>query len=169
MLVKHLSSNFDFFFLKEKSFFFFKGIFGVFVFKCPFLFYKKNGDDFSFFFTNSLDFKIFLRNFFSFYNSMFFIYFYKIKIRGLGYRFRFICKRLVRVFMGTVNYIYIHFPEDILFRLRRRRLILASFNLELLRKVFFNILLLKDMVPYDFRGIYYPRRIILMKPGKKKF
>lgn len=171
MLIQHLPNSVDFFFLKEKSLFFFKCVFGVFVFKCPFLFYKKlpNNNGFRFFFSKSLHFRFFLRKLFLFLSNASFIFFFKFRIRGLGYRFRVICNSLVRVFMGSVNYIYIHFAKDILFRVRRRRLLLVSYNIERLRLYFFHILLLKDMIPYAFRGIYYPRRIILMKPGKKKF
>jgi len=42
-----------------------------------------------------------------------------------------------------------------------------SDNFALLKMVFSNILLLKNVGPYRLRGIRYPRQIILLKKGGK--
>ena len=69
----------------------------------------------------------------------------------------------------TANYIFLHCPKDILLKNRRRRLLIASANLQNLRVAFINILLLKKQIPYRLRGIFFPKQIILLKPGKKTF
>lgn len=76
---------------------------------------------------------------------------------------------MIRFFIGTTNYIFLHCPKSILLKNRRRRLLIASSNVQDLRIVFVNILLLKKQIPYRLRGVFFPKQVILMKPGKKTF
>lgn len=115
--------------------------------------------------------KFHFRNFFQQFVSKLqvFFYFFKIKVRGLGYRIKKMTNNLFRFFMGTTNYLFFHVPENILVRARRRRMLLVSVNKEKLNLVFSHLILLKQIIPYKLRGIFYPKQIILLKPGKKSF
>ena len=62
-----------------------------------------------------------------------------------------------------------HIPKTILFRYKIRRLFFLSINLIDLRNLSLNLLLLKKYIVYRLSGLFYPRQIILLKPGKNKF
>lgn len=57
----------------------------------------------------------------------------------------------------------------ILIKTKKKRVFFLGLNLELLRKVFVDFLLLKPLSAYWYRGLSYPRRIIFFKKGKKLF
>lgn len=100
--------------------------------------------------------------------NIFKIFFIKIRVRGLGYRIKNLAKNLLRIFLGFTNYIYVHIPYDVIARARRRRLLLMSWNYNILTDILAHLLLLKPLIPYHLRGIFFPKQIILMKPGKKR-
>ena len=97
------------------------------------------------------------------------MFFVRLKVRGLGYRIRTVSKNLIRFFLGTTNYLFFHVPKDVLARAKRRRLLLVCNNYSNLRLFYVNLLLLKKLIPYQLRGIFFPRQLIIMKPGKKTF
>lgn len=170
MVSRCLSFNFDFFFIESKSLFFFKTTKGVFILKLSdFFFFKKDPVNFSFLFKNKKNFIDFLSSFYFYYERNFSLFFFKFKIRGLGYRIRFLKSRVFRFFLGTTNYIYFHTPLEVIVKSRRRRMFLISNDLMRLRTIFVNFLFLKKLIPYKLRGVFFPRQIIFLKPGKKKF
>jgi hypothetical protein len=132
-----------------------------------FFFFSIN--NFSFFFNNKFYFKSFLSHFSSNYKLFFFFYFFRLKLRGLGYRIKPITKTLIRFFIGTTNYYFFHVPLDVFVKAKRRRILIISSNKYLLKTVFLNLIFLKKLIPYKLRGLFFPRQIILMKPGKKRF
>jgi len=87
----------------------------------------------------------------------------------LGFRVKRLVKNFYRVFLGTPNYIYFHLPLGCYIRGRRRKFLLVSSNLSLLKDIFAYLFLLKARVPYKLRGVFYPKQILLMKSGKKRF
>lgn len=62
-----------------------------------------------------------------------------------------------------------HIPFNIFFKAKRRRLLLYSFNYSILKIIFLNLSFLKKLIPYKLRGFFFPKQLILMKPGKKRF
>ena len=100
---------------------------------------------------------------------VFFFFFSKYKLKGLGYRVKHITKNLIRFFIGTTNFYYIHMPFSIFVRAKRRRLFLISYNRAELKEVFLHLGFLKKIIPYKLRGFFFPRQFVLMKPGKKRF
>ena len=167
------------FFLNEGISFFFNRFFnrfflsdGVMIssFFLPFFyFFISNVDFFKFFFSSKFCFKSFLSHFKTLYVSFFFFFFSKYKLKGLGYRVKHITKNLIRFFIGTTNFYYIHMPFSIFVRAKRRRLFLISYNRAELKEVFLHLGFLKKIIPYKLRGFFFPRQFVLMKPGKKRF
>lgn len=163
-----LRFDFDFFFFESGSLFFVKDMFGVLVFRLSYVyFFRKVNGCLSFFFLSSFLFSNFLVNFFKFYNKAFF--FFKLKVRGLGYRVRLLTYYIAKIFIGFSNYIYFHCPNNVLMRVRRRRLLLVSNEIFVLKLIVFKLLSLKILTPYGLRGVFFPRQVLLLKPGKKKF
>lgn len=170
LLSRKLNNNFDFFFDKAKSLLFLKGSFGIFVLQlCSFFFFKETNNCLSFFFNKKFFFNSFLGHFLYLYKKLYFLSFYKFKLRGLGYRMKFLSHRLVRFFIGTTNYYFFHVPLSILVKVKRRKMFLMSNDKSFLTNVFLGLLSLKKIIPYKLRGFFFPRQIILMKPGKKRF
>ena|ERR1700753_2188601 len=168
MISRRLVQHFNFFFIAGKSLFFFKSYNFVLVFKInAFFFYDSEKK--SFIFRDKKGFVDFMTNFFLLYRKIFSIYFLKFKVRGLGYRIKFLKGGIYRFFLGTTNYIYFYMPKEVLVKSRRRRMFLISNDFLKLRTVFVNFLLLKKLIPYKLRGIFFPKQIIFLKPGKKKF
>lgn len=154
------------FFLPYKQLFFLKGDCGVLSFFVPkFYFIYAN----KIIFYSLFDYKSFLNHFINEYLKSFNFSFCKLKLRGLGYRVKHISNCLIRFFLGFTNYYFLHVPYDILIKAKRRRLLLISSNKQLLSCITLNILFLQKLSPYKKRGIHFPRQIILMKPGKKRF
>jgi len=95
------------------------------------------------------------------------LFFLKLKLRGLGYRFKKICNNLYRFYFTRTNYIYMHKPKNILLKFRKKRIILISSHKQLLHNLFKNLLLLHPVGPFNRRGFHYPRKILILKKGKK--
>jgi len=90
-------------------------------------------------------------------------------MRGLGYRVKHITTHIVRFFIGTTNFYYFIAPSCVFLKARRRRLLLVSNEKAILSVIFLSFFSLKKLIPYKLRGFFYPRQIILIKPGKKRF
>src|SRR5580692_7668426 len=157
--------------LKKKSRFFFL--------KIPYIyFYKFENKIKSFIFFNFFFYIIFF-NYFCYisffkhimqlYKKLSSFYYLRLKLKGLGYRIIHLSMFLIKIFFNRSNFFYIHIPKTILFRYKIRRLFFLSTKLVDLRVLMINILLLKKYIIYRLSGLFYPRQIILLKPGKNKF
>jgi len=93
----------------------------------------------------------------------------RLKLKGLGYRIVHLSKFLVKIFFNRSNFFYLHIPVSILFRYKIRRLFFLGIKLTDLRLLMINLLLLRKYIVYRLSGLFYPRQIILLKPGKNKF
>jgi|ERR1700679_468406 len=132
-------------------------------------FYKSKKNIFNIFFLYKYDYISFMRHFFNFYNRIFSLYYFRLKLKGLGYRLIKLSKFLIKIFLNRSNFFYLHLPISVVFKYRTRRLFFISINYVHLRLFIINILLIKKYLSYRMSGIFYPRQIILMKPGKNKF
>lgn len=100
---------------------------------------------------------------------MFSLYYYKLRLKGLGFRIRQFGSSLFRFFFTSVNYFYLHIPFEVCLKHKGRVLYFISTSCMILHEVIVHILLLKKITVYRIRGFVYPRQIILIKPGKKRF
>jgi len=101
------------------------------------------------------------------YKRLYLFNFVKIKIRGLGYRITCVSGSLFRFFFGNTNFFYLHTPNDIIIKSRKRKLLILSNNLFALKMVLAHLLLLKKLSAYRIRGLVYPKQVIMLKIGKK--
>jgi hypothetical protein len=90
-------------------------------------------------------------------------------MHGVGYRVKHLTSNLIRFFFATTNFYYFIAPSSIFVRGRRRRLLLVSNDKSLLVFIFLSFFSLKKIIPYKLRGFFFPRQIVLMKPGKRRF
>lgn len=144
--------------------------FRFFMFKIPAVFfYKLDNNNYKFLFLKKFYYISFLKHLFNFYNRFFIFYYFRLKLKGLGYRIFNVTKNLIKVFFNRSNFFYIHVPLCILLKNRTRRLFFISSSNEVLSVTIISILYLKEFVIYRQQGLYYPRQILLIKPGKNKF
>lgn len=170
--------NYSFFFSKDFSIFFmFKMNFIIlkkktryFFLKIPYIYFYKISERIkSFYFYNYFTYISFFKHIVHLYNKLFSFYYLRLKLKGLGYRIVHISIFLVKLFFNRSNFFYMHIPRTILFRYKMRRLFFLSTKLVDLRVLMINLLLLKKYIVYRLSGLFYPRQIILLKPGKNKF
>lgn len=136
-----------------------------------FYFYKKlsNNNGFEFLFLNKFFYKSFLRHFLNFYNSVTICYFFKIKVRGLGYRVRSFTNNFCYFYFNYTNYYFVYLPTNIIIKTYKTRALFFGFNWFLLKLIISNILLFKTLGPYRLLGIRVAKQIILKKKVGKVF
>jgi hypothetical protein len=165
-----LFKNFAFFFLKRASLFILKGQNGVYVLKMPRIFFLNffSSDAFSLIFLNNYHFQSFLKLFNTYYNRLFAFFFFRLVLKGRGYRIKRLCKNLYRFYFIMVNYIYLHVPNAVLVKIKRKYLFFISYDFCILRNLITYILLIKAVTAYRKRGFHYKRMLFLRKKGKKR-
>jgi len=163
-----LNSNFKFFFSKNNSSIYLKGLFGFLILKMPSSFFSYEINNFiSFIFLSKFYFSSFYRHFIYMYTDLFKLNFVRLRLKGLGYRIKKITNSLYRFFFNFTNFFYFHIPSNILIKSKRKRIILLSNDLSILKMVLAHLLLLKKFTIYRMRGLLYPRQIIFLRIGKK--
>jgi len=163
-----LNKDLDLYLDIKYNIFFLKTILGLFFFYLPskyFFNYSKN--KISFIFHNKFFFRSFISHFFNNYLNLNNLYIVRLKIKGLGYQIYRITNNLYSFHFHYINFFYLFIPFNIITYWYKKRMILISNNLWLLKIVFKCILLLKKLGPYRLLGIRYPRQIILLKKGGK--
>jgi len=141
-----------------------------FIFKIPSIFfYKVINNGYKFIFLSKFYYITFIRHLLSFYSRFFMFYYFRLKLKGLGYRVFNVTKNLIKIFFNRNNFFYVHIPLCILLKNRTRRLFFISTCNEVLSVFIIKILYLKEVIIYRQHGLYYPRQILLIKPGKNKF
>jgi hypothetical protein len=166
--VNYLNINFNFFFSFKTGLFYLKSLIGNSFIRMPFFFFYKEKPVISLLFVKRFLFLSFYKHLLFFYKSLFKFNFARLRLKGLGFRIKKITKNLFRFFFNLSNFFYFYVPQNLLFSVKRKRFLLISNNLDLLKKVLAHLLLLKKLSVYRTRGFVYPRQIIQLKIGKKK-
>jgi len=160
---------FNLFFSVNLSILFIKGIFGIILIYMPSFYYVYNlGKNLKFLFISKFLYKCFVKHLFYYYNYVYYVYFIKLKIRGLGYRIRQLWDNLYYFFFNYTNFFYLYVPNNMLIKSYRKRFLLISSNWFLIKMVVSHILLLKKLGIYSLRGIRLVKQIILLKKSGKK-
>jgi hypothetical protein len=162
------NKNLDLFFSTQNNIFFLKSNLGISYFYMPsyyFFLIKKN--EISFIFLTKFFFKSFISHFFSIYSNLVNIFILRLKIKGLGYQIRRLSKNIYSFHFNYINFFYLFLPKCIIAYWYKKRLILISNNLVILKIIIKNILLLKKLGPYRLLGMKYPRQLLILKKGGK--
>lgn len=142
-----------------------------FIIRIPFnTFYKSSKQNtLRFILTSYISFKAFITNLAKIEINLFQFFFFKLKLRGLGFKVRKVTSSLTKFFFTSTNFFYLHSPNNFLVKLKKKKLFFMSNSLCTLKSIMVILLMLKKLIVYKLRGLFYPRQIILMKPGKKRF
>ena len=161
--------DFDFFFSKFNSLLYIKGIFGILVVIMPsFYFYRITDNVLSLLFLDRFFFTGFISHFLYLSRRLFFFNFVRVKIKGIGHRVRKLGNYLYKFFFFSASFFYFYVPLGLIFRLKKKRMLLLSNDLDLLKKVLAHLLLLKKVTAYRKRGLLTFKYIILRKEGKSR-
>lgn len=126
-----LKKNVNFFFCKAYNIFIIRGLKGFTIFRLPCIYYYKDNNLYNqlFFILFSIFFfKSFLKLFFDCNKNLFLFFTFKLKIKGLGFRIRKLSTMLYKFFFTSVNFFYLHVPNNIILKNRKRRLFFLSLN-----------------------------------------
>ena len=166
----YLMNNIKLYFSLNNSIIYILNKLGLIKLKLPsiYFYYKKNNIN-NLILLNNNYYKSIISNFFYFYKKINFIYFIKLKIKGLGYRIRKVTTNLFYLFFNYTNIYYFNIPRNVIIKWYKKRLILVSWNFNLIKLLMSTIIILKSIGPYQIRGLKYPKEIILLKKKKKNF
>jgi hypothetical protein len=130
-------------------------------------YFLKNNNNFYFLFLKKkLNFSIFIQ-ILNFYKNSINLYFFKLRLRGLGYRIKKIGKKLYKFFFGVRHYFYFYVPFDIFMKHLKRNFFMLSFNLSKLNDIFANILKLKKIDLYERNNTFViSNKILFLKKRK---
>jgi hypothetical protein len=156
----YFKSGVKFFFNKELNKILFWNTVGYnILFLNNYYFFNNNFKEKLFLFINKAEYIEFIKNFFSFYNKIFKIFYFKIIIRGLGYKIRKVTKRFFLFFFAVKHYFYFYIPNDIFIKIKGRRFYILCYNKMKLNNIFFQLLYLKKMDFYVKNKIFFLKKL----------
>jgi hypothetical protein len=167
---KKICLPFNFLFLNNSSLLFLKSNYTIVCIRLNLQYFFKIYDrKISFLFLHYFYFKSFLSKIYSQLTKTKVIYFFKLRLIGLGFRLLQVSKNLYYFYFTTINYFYFYVPLSVIFKVRIRKIFCVSKNLRNIQELLVGLLTLKKFFAYKFVGLTYPRRIYVLKRGKKKF
>ena len=96
------------------------------------------------------------------------IFFFKLKLRGLGYKvISGLRRKVIKFFFAYNHFFYLHVPKDIFFKKIKRKFFFYSNNLSILNDIFAKLLKIKKMDFYERANTFIvPRKILYIKKRK---
>ena len=155
MKISVVYPNIKFYFSKKLNRLFLKNnSFVMFLYLPSYFFFFKSAKALNLSFINKFLYKTFFNQLILFSKIHNKIYFFKLRLRGLGYRIRKMSNSLYRFYFACTNYFYLHVPNEIIFTFKKRRILFFGKDLAKLKVIFVHFLLLKKLIPYRIR-VYY--------------
>lgn len=121
----------------------------------------------SFLFINKNLYSNFLKYFFKLYSFILKLYFFRLRLKGLGYRMFKINKNLLKFFFAKNHYYYFNIPSYSYVKIRRRNFFIISFNKMLLNQLFHHFMLLKKLDLYEKTNSFISKNKILFIKKRK--
>jgi hypothetical protein len=122
---------------------------------------------FSFLFINKVLYSNFLKYFFKLYSFILKLYFFRLRLKGLGYRMFKINKNLLKFFFAKNHYYYFNIPLYSYVKIRRRNFFIISHNKILLNQLFHHFMLLKKLDLYEKTNSFISKNKILFIKKRK--
>lgn len=174
MLTRYSIFNFytsnNFFFSKDKNMFFIKGKLGTMMIYLPlFFFFKIGPKNISFLFLEEKFFFSFFAHVKNVLRNLSVFSYVRFRIKGIGHRIRKVSNFLYKFFFFSASYFYFYLPHNIIFKLKKKRVLMLSNDLAALKKILAHILLLKKVSAYRKRGMIISKQISFRKEGKRQF
>jgi len=140
----------------------------VYIIILPFFFFKKEANNKLFLlFTSNFLYKTFLSVILNVLSKYNFIYYFRLRMEGLGYRLRKYRKDLYRFFFGLKHFFYLYIPIGLIFKSKRRKFIVLSNDLVKLNNFFSQMIFLKKMDFYERNNTFLrTNKIMYIKKRK---
>jgi hypothetical protein len=131
-----------------------------------YLFYSINNNLY-FLFVMKRYFVSFVKHYIYMFNRVFKVYFFRVKLRGLGYYIKKLSERLYKIFIAYNHYYYFYVPYNVYIRRRGREFFFICNNKSLLNDLFTHLLHLKKLDYYDKTNSFMIKnRVIFLKKRK---
>jgi hypothetical protein len=148
------SKQTQFFIIPEKSLFLLQGPLGFCLLRLPsYYFYKSTVTSVSFLFTRKQNFIAFLRHLSYLHQRLLKFFFVRLRLLGLGYKFKRMAAFLFRFYFTMEMFTYFHVPRNVIIRSRKGKILMLSNDLSQLKSVLGQILLLRKVGGYNKRGL----------------
>jgi len=133
-----------------------------------FYFFKKVQGGIKFIFSDYHKYNVVLRQLKNILINSCKIYFFKLKLRGLGYKlYSHVRRRIVKFFFAYNHFFYLHVPKYVFFKKLKRKFIFYSNNLPVLNDLFVKVTQLKKMDFYERANTFIvPKKILYIKKRK---
>jgi ribosomal protein L6P/L9E len=133
-----------------------------------FFFFNNNEQLISFLFVDKFRFMSFFNHFSNYLSNFYKIYYFRMWFKGVGYTLVTITDSLLQFFFAKNILVYIYIPETLIVKYIETQIFFVSINLSEIKKIMATFLLLRRHTIYELSGIFYPRHLITLKPGKIK-
>jgi hypothetical protein len=120
-----------------------------------------------FLFLNRDIYSTFIKFFFRIYANINKLFFFKLRLKGLGYRMARVHKYLFRFFFAKNHFYYFYVPYSIYIRLKRRNFFVMSHNKSKLNDLFHHFMLLKKLDLYEKTNSFVMKDKILFLKKRK--
>jgi hypothetical protein len=130
------------------------------IFLPSFYFYSHGSNYLNFIYLNKFFFINIMRQLLNYFRMYVKFYFFKLRLRGLGYKLKKYAIKLYRFFFAYNHYFYFHVPKDIFVKNRKRTLLVFGNNKAKLNDIFSHLLLLKKLDLYDRNNSFIVSRQI---------
>lgn len=118
-------------------------------------------------FVNNVMFSSFMKYLFKLIIMISKIFFFKLRLKGLGYRMFRLTPKLIKFFFAKNHFFYFYIPYSIYVKIQRRNFFIMSFNKVLLNDLFHHLMLFKKMDFYEKTNSFVlQNRILFLKKRK---
>src|SRR5437868_8762142 len=133
-----------------------------------FFFLKNENKGIKLIFDNRNKYNLVFRQLVRIFSHSYRVFFFKLKLRGLGYTVvARVNRKIVKFFFAYNHFFYLHVPKNIFFKRIKRKFFFYSNNLPLLNDLFAKLLKIKKMDFYERSNTFIvPRKILYMKKRK---
>lgn len=115
-------------------------------------------------FLNKFFFITCIKQIYYFYTFFYKFYFFRLKLKGLGYRIKKITKKIYRFFMAYNHFFYLYIPKNIYIWNKKRNLLVLSLDKIKLNNFFFQLIYLKKIDFYEkTKSFIIPNKILFIK------
>lgn len=163
-----LDSEFKWYYTRSYNKVLIKGSVGVAsAFLPSFFFFKPYKRTLCFLFTSKAFFTSFVKHFMVMHNSISKLFYFKVKLRGLGYRIRKLSKHFLRFFFARNHYYYFNMPQGLFVKQKIKTLLVVASDKAKLNNVFSQLLILKKMDMYDKTNSFLVKNKIFFLKKRK--
>lgn len=123
-----------------------------------------------FLFFDKYKYKSFLNSFIDKYKKSYKFFFFKMKLKGLGYKIFPINRYLIKFFFGNKCYVYLHIPNEIFysrFKKKRRTMFFFSINIDKLNNFLKYVINMRKIDFYERNNMFITKKPIIYFKKRK--